>query len=305
MPTSTHVPSPLERLVLASLPHVPTFLMRRLAARYIAGEELSDALRVLSQLSAQGHPGILDLLGEHVRSEREAREVEQRYAEASEELARTGLQAYVSVKPTHLGLALSEELALELYDRLSARCAELGLFVRVEMEDSPTTDATLRVYGELARRRDNVGIVLQARLLRTPADVAALPPRANVRLVKGIYLEPAAIAHVDADAIRRAYVECAQALFERGAFVGLATHDDGMAEELFGLLAARGLGPDRYEMQVLLGVREPLWRAWKEAGHTVRVYVPYGPEWRAYSLRRMGKNPELLRSVVRNTFGLR
>ncbi len=297
-----HVPSFLERLVLGTLPFVPRPIMRRMASRYFAGEELADAIAELGRLHRAGHPGIIDLLGEHVEHEEEARRVLVEYRRAADAVAREHLDAYVSVKPTHFGLALSEELAFELYDTLAAHCTERGLFLRVEMEDSPTTDATLRLFARLRARHTNVGIVLQSRLHRTPADIRALPPGpVDVRLVKGIYLEPAKIAHVDAAAIRRAYFDCALALFERGAFLGLATHDDVLASELLEALATRRIGNERFEFQVLLGVREPLWETWRRAGHTVRVYVPYGPQWRAYSLRRMRKNPELLRAIARNT----
>jgi proline dehydrogenase len=296
-------PALLDRLVLGALPYVPTSLMRRFSARYIAGEELSDALEKLAALASEGYPGIVDILGEHVKSAPEAREVLDDYKVAADSVAARKLDAYVSVKPTHFGLGLSEALALELYDDLAGHCAGLGLRLRVEMEDHPTTDATLRVFEELRKRHENVGVVLQARLFRTLADIDALAPgRLDVRLVKGIYLEPPAIAHVGVEEIRRAYVECTERLFERGAFIGLATHDAIMAAELERVLARRRIAHDGYEFQVLLGVREPLWSTWKDLGHTVRVYVPFGPEWRAYSLRRLRKNPQLLRAIVRNTF---
>jgi proline dehydrogenase len=143
--------------------------------------------------------------------------------------------------------------------------------------------------------------VLQSRLLRTPADIDRLAPGPlSVRMVKGIYLEPASIAHVDPDPIRDANVECSRKLFERGATIGFATHDEVLGERLLALCRALGVTPDRFEFEVLLGVREPLWEAWRDAGHRVRVYVPYGPEWRAYSTRRLRKNPQIFRHVTRD-----
>ena len=202
-----------------------------------------------------------------------------------------------------MGLRISEELALELYAELAAECAKLGRFVRVEMEDHTTTDGTLRVFERLRRRATNVGLVLQSRLLRTPRDIEALAPGPlEVRMVKGIYLEPAEIAHVEPEPIREAYVAACAALFRRGARVSFATHDDVLAERLVSLVRAESIGRERYEFQVLLGVREWLWHAWKGAGHSVRVYVPYGPEWRAYSTRRLRKNPALFRQVARDLF---
>ncbi|MFN0006394.1 MAG: proline dehydrogenase family protein [Planctomycetota bacterium] len=296
----------IEKLVLASLPYVPGVLMRRLSARYIAGETLEEAIAVLGSLSERGHPGILDVLGEHVADEKAAREAARAYTQAADAVAQARLDAYISVKPTHFGLLLDEGLCFELYAGLAEHCGQRGLFVRVEMEDHPTTDATLRVFARLRALHGNVGIVLQSRLFRTPADIDSLPAGpVDVRLVKGIYLEPSSIAHVDPEPIRVAYVDCARRLFARGARVALATHDDAIAERCLAVAREMRIESGRYEFQVLLGVREELWAKWKAAGLRVRVYVPYGPEWRAYSQRRLRKNPQVLRHVMRNAFGLR
>ena len=292
--------SVLDRAALATLPLLPRWLMRRLAARYIAGEQLADALRKLEELRASGYPGILDVLGEDVLDERAARKVLEEYGLAAEALAERRLDCYVSVKPTHLGLRLSENLCAELYDQLAHRCAGLGLFLRVEMEDHTTTDATLRVYEGLRTRHANVGIVLQSRLKRTPRDIGQLGPGPCVRLVKGIYLEPASIAHTEPAPIREAYIEAARLLAGRGARLSFATHDELLAERLVVLCRELGIPPERYEFQVLLGVREALWKRWREAGNGVRVYVPFGPEWRAYSTRRLRKNPQIFRHVMRD-----
>ncbi len=297
----------LAKSVLLCLPYVPKPILRRLAARYIAGETLPEALERLAQLARAGHPGILDILGENVHDEREARAVVATYKAASVELASKKLDCYVSVKPTHVGLTLREELALELYTELAAHLGSLGLFVRVEMEDHPTTDATLRVFTKLrAKHPNNVGLVLQSRLFRTPKDIDALPPGPlDVRMVKGIYLEPAVIAHTEPEPIRAAYVECVKKLAARKATIRLGTHDDELADRCLAVLKQAGYTREQYEFQVLMGVREELWEKWRKAGHRVRVYVPYGPEWRPYSIRRMRKNPQILGHVMRNALRLR
>ena len=290
-----------DKLALASLPYIPRPIMRRLAARYIAGDHLDDALQKLEELARAGHPGILDILGENVTTEAEARGVVGQYETAARAVAKRGLDAYVSVKPTHLGLALGEPLCLELYRTLARVCGELRLFLRVEMEDHPTTDATLRVFEALRDEFETVGIVLQSRLLRTPDDVRRIAVRPiDVRMVKGIYLEPPEIAHTDPVKIREAYVECTRMLFERGARVSLATHDDVLGERCIALAREFRRGPRDYEFAVLLGVREELWSRWRAAGHQVRVYVPFGPEWRPYSQRRLRKNPQIMRHVLRD-----
>ncbi len=291
----------LSSSLAALLPLFPAPLMRRLSARYIAGERLEDAVERLQALRGDGHPGILNLLGEDVTSEAEARSVVAQFTAAADRVQAEGLDAYVSVKPTHLGLRIDEALATRLYAEICRHCAERGLFVRVEMEDHTTTDATLRIFETLRAEFSNVGIVLQSRLFRTPEDIANLAPGPlDVRMVKGIYLEPADLAHVDPEPIREAFVACTKQLFERGARVALATHDAELGDRVLKFLKP----DDSYEFQVLLGVQEWLWKRWADAGHSVRVYVPYGPEWRAYSLRRMKKNPQIVGHVVRQTFGL-
>jgi proline dehydrogenase len=295
----------LDRLAISTLPLVPRPIMRRLSARYIAGEHLADALAKLRELRDQGFQGIIDLLGEEIADEAEARAVVALYLEAARAVHAAGLPAYVSVKPTHVGLLIAPDLAHELYAELARALAKLGLFLRVEMEGHTTTTATLGVFARLRAEFDNVGIVLQSRLFRTPQDIAALPAaRVNVRMVKGIYLEPEDIAHVAPDPIRDAFVACTRALWERGDFVALATHDAGLAERLFALADELDKGPADYELQVLLGVQEPLSRAWRDAGRPVRVYVPYGPQWRAYSQRRLRKNPQIFRHVLRDVLGI-
>jgi proline dehydrogenase len=294
-----------DKLAIASLPYVPTPIMRRLSSRYIAGEQLEDALTRLDALQKSGFPGVLDILGEAIASEAEARGVADAYIAGAARLRERKLNSYVSVKPTHVGLTRSEELCFELYSKICAALEPHGQFVRVEMEDHPTTDGTLRVFHRLRARFERVGIVLQSRLFRTPDDIRALPKvPVNVRMVKGIYLEPAAIAHTDPVAIRKAYVECTKLLLARGDTISFATHDEVMAEQCLAEVKRVGRGKDAYEFQVLMGVREQLWAKWRDAGHQVRVYVPFGADWRAYSQRRLRKNPQIFRHVLKDMFGL-
>ena len=294
----------LSKLVLTTLPLVPTAIMRRLSSRYIAGETLDEALARLRHYAQRGFGGVLDILGEDVADAEQARAALEEYLRGSEALDRESIDAYVSVKPTHFGLRISEDLAYELYSGLLTHCRELGQFARVEMEDHTTTEATLRLFHRLVNDGfDNVGIVLQSRLLRTPADIDALPPGpVDVRMVKGIYLEPASIAHTEAGVIRQAYVDQTMQVLARGHRVALATHDGAMAKQILDKVQAAGIERWRYDFEVLMGVQEHLWDRWREDGQFVRVYVPYGRAWRAYSTRRLKHNPELLGHVLRATF---
>lgn len=290
----------LHKIAVATLPFFPRPVMRRLSARYIAGETLEEALGCLEDLRERGYSGILDILGEDVSGEAEARSVLADYKRAASGTVERKLDSYVSIKPTHFGLRTSKELCYELYAELLVHCAAIDQFVRVEMEDHTTTQDTLDIFARLRAEHSNVGIVLQSRLFRTAEDVANLPQGpVDVRVVKGIYLEPEEIAHTRPQAIRDSFLELSEKLFQAGHRVAFATHDEHLAARLLRSCKDRGVDPSRYEFEVLLGVQQPLWKNWRAAGHNVRVYVPYGPEWRAYSQRRLRKNPEIFGHVLR------
>jgi len=269
--------------------------VRRVSSRYIAGEELSDAVRVVRQLNAEGKLATIDVLGEEITNADEARAIGDAYRDSLDAFEREQLDSNVSVKLTALGLKLGYELCRENLEAVVAHAAERGNFVRIDMEDSSTTEDTLRLYRELrAAGHENVGIVLQARLKRTLADVAALAGlRPNVRLCKGIYLEPAEIAFREFDAIRVSFVQVLQALWDAGCYVGVATHDEWLLEEAKRGVDARSLGRDEHEFQMLLGVRPALGDELVREGRRLRIYTPFGRQWYAYSLRRLQENPKI------------
>ena len=279
--------------------------MRRISERYIAGEELDDALRLVRRLNDQGKLATIDVLGEEIAEPDEARAIAAAYREAFEAIERGRLDSNISVKPTALGLKLGYDLFRSNLLDVVKHAAERGNFVRIDMEDSSTTDDTLRAYRELRDAgHENVGIVLQARLKRTPADVAGLAElRPNVRLCKGIYLERAEIAYRDFDSIRAAFVQSLEELLELGCYVGIATHDEWLVEQGQRLVAARGLGREEYEFQMLLGVRPALGDELVRGGHRLRIYTPFGRHWYAYSLRRLQENPKIAGYIAADTVG--
>lgn len=298
-------------MVRAGLPLVPRRALWVIARRYVAGDELDDALRAVAAFRSAGYGTILDVLGENVRDVSGAEAAAAEYERALERLPSVDPGTVVSVKPTHLGLMLDRDLCERLLSRLCVAAAAQGRRVRFEMEDSPTVQATLDVFEKLLPRHPNLGCVLQSRLFRTAEDVERLcvhGQRLNVRLVKGIYIEPAKIAWTEPADIRASYVRLARRLLDAGAFVGLATHDAAMVAEIAPTLAKFGGAPEspasqRYELQCLMGVQAPLAEAWRRAGHPVRIYVPYGRDWHAYSMRRLTRNPEIARAVLRAVFG--
>ena len=289
----------LDRAIVKVLPAVPRPLVQRLSSRYIAGASLGDAMRVVRRLNAEGKLATIDVLGEEIAREDEAAAIARAYHDALERIDDEGLDSNISVKLSGLGLELERGVCRANLEAVVRNARERGSFVRIDMEDSSTTDATLAVYRELrSAGYTNLGVVLQSRLRRTLGDVAGLE---DVRLCKGIYLEPPAIAFQDADVIRSSFVRSLEALLDQGSYVAVATHDELLIGKALELIAAHGLGRDEYEFQMLLGVRPERGDELVRAGHRLRIYVPFGTQWYEYSLRRLQENPKIAGYVAADT----
>ena len=293
----------LDRAIVRMLPAVPRPVVKKLSERYIAGPELRDACRVVSRLNERGRMATIDVLGEEIRSRGEARALVKEYRDVFETIRQQSLDSNVSVKPTGLGLKFDLDFCRANLIAILACAEERENFVRIDMEDATTTSATLSVYRELrAAGHDNVGVVLQARLKRTLADIQDLADlRPNVRVCKGIYLEPPEIAYQGYQTIRENFVEAVEALLDLGSYVGFATHDEWVIEECLRQVERRGLGREEYEFQMLLGVRESLGDELVRAGHRLRIYVPYGRRWYEYSMRRLQENPKIATYITVDT----
>jgi proline dehydrogenase len=293
----------LDRTIVRMLPAVPKPVVQLFSSRYIAGPTLDDAIRVVKQLNGDGKLATIDVLGEEISRESEGRAIARAYRDVFVAIERERLDSNVSVKPTALGLDLSYDLCRENLESVLREAAKSGNFVRIDMEDSSTTSETLRLYRDLRERGfDNVGVVLQAYLRRSLDDARALADlRPNVRLCKGIYVEPHSIAFTDHDAVRANFVRCLDALLDAGAYVGVATHDEWLIGQA--LARVEQLAPTRYEFQMLLGVREQRASELVEAGQRLRVYVPFGRHWYEYSLRRLQENPAMAGTIARATVG--
>jgi proline dehydrogenase len=283
----------LDRAVVTLLPAVPKRVVRKLSSRYIAGSELDDARRVVAELNADGKLATVDVLGEEVNDETEAAAIAAEYVAALDAFERDDLDANVSIKPTGLGLKLGYDLCKRNVEAVIAAAEPTNRFVRIDMEDSSTTDETLRLFRELRDEgHARVGPVLQASLKRTVADAASLAG-ASVRLCKGIYIEPASIQFRDDRAVRDSFVRTLETLLDGDCYAAIATHDEWLVEQSRRLLRERDLPQDRYEFQMLLGVRPELGDRIVADGHRLRIYVPYGRQWYEYSLRRLQENPKI------------
>ena len=295
----------LDSALVRLLPAVPKPVVQLFSSRYIAGATLADAVRVVRELNTGGKLATVDVLGEEITREEETRAIAQAYRDVFSAIDTAALNSNVSVKLTALGLGLSYELCRENLVDVVRTAAGFANFVRIDMEDATTTDATLRLYRELREDgHDNLGVVLQARLRRTLDDVRALADlRPNVRLCKGIYLEPAAISFTGYEAVRANFLRCLDGLLDTGCYVAVATHDEWLIGESLARISRRGLGTDEYELQTLLGVREERRDELVAEGHRLRVYVPFGEHWYAYSLRRLQENPAMAGTIARATAG--
>jgi proline dehydrogenase len=295
----------LDSALVRLLPAVPKPVVQLFSSRYIAGATLAEAVACVRDLNAGGKMATVDVLGEEITREEEAWGIAQTYRDVFAAIDTAALDSNVSVKLTGLGLDLSYEICRDNLLAVLEAARSHGNFVRIDMEDSSTTNDTLRLYRELREDgHDNLGVVLQARLRRTLDDVRALADlRPNVRLCKGIYLEPSAIAFTDYEAVRANFLRSLDALLDAGCYVGVATHDEWLIGESLARISRRALEPPEYELQMLLGVREERRDQLVREGHRLRVYVPFGEHWYSYSLRRLQENPAMAGTIARATAG--
>jgi proline dehydrogenase len=276
-------------------------LAKRFAARFVAGETLDDALRAVEPLNRKGITASLDLLGESVHAEREAHAAAREILAMLDRIHERRLQANVSLKLTQMGLDLSEELCVALMHDIVTRARDLGTFVRIDMEGSEYTERTLRLFEDRLHPSygDHVGIVLQSYLYRTLADVErAIAIKARVRLCKGAYKEPATVAYPEKADVDTNYVRCMHKLLAEGNYPGIATHDERIINEAKRYARATGIAPDRFEFQMLYGVRRDLQERLVRDGWRMRVYVPFGTQWYPYLMRRLAERPSNLAFIT-------
>ena len=288
-----------DKLIGATIPLVPKPIVRRIAAPYIAGETLDEQVATIKDINGQGFMVATAILGEFVTRKSESEEAVQQYEDILAAIAAQSLDSNIHVKLTHLGLQLDKEFCYGNVKRLLEVAAGHGNFVRIDMEDSPTTDDTFEIFFRLNEEFDNVGCVVQACLHRTLNDVRRLVDvKANVRICKGIYIEPRSISYVDREVVRKNYVRLLEELIAGGCYTGIATHDEWLVWEAFRVVDSHAVDASRYEFQMLHGVDPELRRIIIGAAHRLRVAVPFGPMWYPYSVRRLRKNPRIARYVL-------
>ncbi len=294
--------NPLNSVIVSTLQLFPKGLVKRFAMRYIAGEYIEDAKKVVKELNSRKMMATIDVLGENVSTREEASVSSDTAIEVLKMIDKDKLNANLSIKLTQFGLNIDRDYCFENVKRIMDMAKVLGIFVRIDMEDSSVTTATLDTYERFRKAGfDNTGIVIQAYLRRSEEDVKRLiDMKASVRLCKGIYIEPESIAFKGKDEIRKNYVKLMGMLMEGGCRIGIATHDDLLVRAAYDLLSRDHLQPDSYEFQMLYGVRQDLRDRIVADGHKLRVYVPFGKQWYAYSIRRFKENPQVAGYVFKS-----
>jgi proline dehydrogenase len=294
----------LNKLVVTTMPLIPKAIVGRVASRYIAGTTLDDGVQTVKKLNQASMMCTMDLLGEDIKDASETHEVRNNIVQILQAIGRNQLNSNVSVKPTQLGLNIDANLCFQSVRTILEEARTLDNFVRIDMENAQTTDATLEMYRRL--RSDgftNTGVVIQSYLHRSEADVRALVKKgANIRLCKGIYNESPQIAYKERQDIQKNFLKLLQIILEGGSYVGIATHDDVLIDGARVLIDKLGLTKAHYEFQMLLGVREARRDQIVRDGHRLRVYVPYGEQWYAYSTRRLKENPAMAWYITKAIF---
>lgn len=292
-----------NKIIAHTLPYVPRQIVGYFSKHYIAGEKMEDAIRLVKELNSQGMCATIDVLGEEVTLKEQSLEARKMYQNVMEAIHREKLDANISVKPTHMGLKIDKEFCYQNIRTLVAQAKKMNNFVRIDMEDATCTDDTLDIYLRLKKDFDNVGTVIQAYLRRTITDINKLIPHTpNLRYCKGIYSESREIAYKEKAIINRNFEYGLEKLLKSKSFTGIATHDEEIVWYGLKLIDQLQLKKDAYEFQMLLGVDNELRRILVDAGHRLRVYVPFGKEWFAYSVRRLKENPAIAGHVTRGFF---
>ncbi len=293
----------LNNLIVAFVKLLPKTVVHIFAKKYIAGSKLSDAIEVTRKLNSLGICATLDVLGEAITTREESIQEKEECFRVLEQIKENNLDANLSIKPTSLGLNVDKDFFYSQMKEVLTKAKELNNFVRVDMEDSPYTTVTIEIFKRLQREFDNVGIVLQAYLKRTISDVDELnKTNTHYRLCKGIYVEPEEIAFKDKQKIRDNFLMLIEKMLKNKSYVGIATHDKPLVDGAYKIIEKMNLEKDEYEFQMLYGVTEKLRNKINNDGHKIRVYVPYGENWHAYSIRRMQENPEIAMHIAKSVF---
>lgn len=296
----------INSLIVTFVKLLPKSIVHIFAKRYIAGDTLDDAVRVTKELNAKGILTTIDVLGEAVNNKAESEQSKKECLVVLDAINKNQLNANLSIKPTQLALNIDKKFCHDQIAEILGRAKAYNNFVRIDMEDSPTTDSTFELLNKLKENYSNVGVVVQAYLKRTYEDVQRQNKLGtNYRLCKGIYIEPEEISYKDRQKVRENYLSILETMLKNGNYVGIATHDDYLVKGAYDLIKKLNIPKDKFEFQMLYGVKEDLRDRINADGYKIRIYIPFGEHWYKYSIRRLQENPEVAWYITKSIFSAR
>jgi len=294
----------INNIIIQIIPFLPKFFVKIVASPYIAGITDEEMLKNVQELNNKGYKVAIDILGEHVETENEANEITSRYISIYDEISKRNLDANISIKLTHIGQDLGLDIVKNNLTKLVQAAKKNNNFLRLDMENAPYTSETIQLYKEMFEHYKKIGIVIQAYLHRSFNDIESLSDKKfNVRICKGIYVEDPKLVLKNYNEIRENYIRLVKEALNKGSYVGIATHDEYLIDNLYSWLKENNISKERYEFQVLHGV--PMKRKLEKLlneGNTIRVYLPYGKNWYDYSVRRLKENPKMAGYIIKNLF---
>jgi len=295
--------SVFNNIIVKTTELLPRSIVGYFAKKYIAGESLEQAVTLVKSLNSKNIFTTIDVLGESIKSKDEAIAAKNEAIKVLDAINKNNLKSNLSIKPTQMGLSISEDFAYSQVEELVVKAKGMGSFVRIDMEDSSTTDKTINLFKRLNQKHDNVGIVIQSYLMRSMNDIRELNNLGtDYRLCKGIYIESPNIAYKGKQRVRDNYLDLLKLMLKDGNYVGIATHDDYLIEHAYQLIKEMNIPKDKFEFQMLLGVKENLRDKINSDGFKIRIYVPFGKDWYAYSIRRMKENPHIAGQIFKSIF---
>ena len=293
----------LNYIFIKVIPFIPKFLIKIFANQYVAGISIDNAIKKISKLNNKGLHATLDILGEHTQNDTEATDITNQYCKILEEIHAKNLNCNISIKPTHIGTDISNNLFLDNLSKIHSKSIDTNNFVRIDMENSKLTDITINAYKNRAKINSDIGIVLQAYLFRSEDDLNNLNENSNIRLCKGIYNESEQIAFKRPLDINDNYIKLLEKAFNKNIYVGIATHDPELINHSINLIKSMNIDKSMFEFQMLYGVpMEKHINTISTHGYKIRIYVPFGPEWYSYSIRRIKENPNISKYIIQNLF---
>jgi len=299
------IKSIFNQFIIKIIPLLPLWMVWKIAGRYVAGESIADVLEVVRQLNEKGYSATVDILGEHTKSEAEADNITYEYLKIYDEIFKQGLDCNISIKPSHIGQDINNGTLQSNLNKLLSKAKETNNFLRIDMESSAVTDETISIFKSCYEKYQNVGTVFQAYLYRTKEDLENLSQNGsfNFRLCKGIYKEPPAIAIQRRKQINSNFLKLLRFAFEKRIYIGIATHDFELLEAAYSMIEELNVPSDAFEFQVLYGVPMSGWlKIHLKNNFKVRVYVPFGKDWYAYSVRRLKENPNIVGYILKDIF---